>query len=225
MTNSTKAGSLARWIAVATAIGLLAGCGKKEESSTTTTTETAPAESPAAGAMSSPDMGATSSGAATSADTSAATGSDSAAGMGAGSATTPATSTGTTSTTTSTTTTTTGSDTSASAAGTGASTTAAGGGSDTDKGHQLMTQSDCFSCHSVDQKIVGPAYEWVAYKYKGKKGADKTLAEKVIKGGAGNWNAYTGGVPMPPHPQLTPAQAKEMVDWVLKQKPVAPPKA
>ncbi|MFZ5660028.1 MAG: c-type cytochrome [Pseudomonadota bacterium] len=88
-----------------------------------------------------------------------------------------------------------------------------------------MKQSDCFSCHSVDQKMVGPAYAWVAYKYKGQKDADVKLAQKIKAGGAGNWNALTGGVPMPPHPQLTDAQAKAMADWVLKQKPVEPPKA
>lgn len=88
-----------------------------------------------------------------------------------------------------------------------------------------MKSSDCFSCHAVDTKMVGPAYAWVAHKYKGQSGADKKLAQKIKQGGAGNWNALTGGVPMPPHPQLSDADAKAMADWVLKQKPIAPPKA
>ena len=88
----------------------------------------------------------------------------------------------------------------------------------------MMTEAGCFACHAVDHKLVGPAYEWVAYRYKGDKGAVKKLAEKVLKGGAGNWNAYTGGIPMSPNPSLGMAKAEEMVEWVLEQKPVEPPK-
>ena len=37
------------------------------------------------------------------------------------------------------------------------------------------------------------------------------LAEKVIKGGSGNW----GTVPMTPHPALAEADAEQMVKYVL----------
>jgi len=87
-----------------------------------------------------------------------------------------------------------------------------------------MTNAGCFACHAVSHKVVGPAYSWVAYTFAHKPHAKATLAHRIIAGGAGRWNAWTGGIPMPPHPQLTLAQAEQMAGWVLAQKPVAPPK-
>ena len=84
----------------------------------------------------------------------------------------------------------------------------------------MMDKSDCFSCHAVDHKLIGPAYQEVAKRYHGKKASAATiamLAEKIIKGGNGNWNAETGGIPMTPHPQLSKQQAEAMVKWVLAQ--------
>lgn len=85
------------------------------------------------------------------------------------------------------------------------------------KAEVLMKKSGCFSCHAVDHKVVGPAYKDVAKRYKGDKAAAGKLADKIIKGGAGNWNAVTGGVPMPAHPQLSKADATAMAKWVLAQ--------
>jgi len=41
-----------------------------------------------------------------------------------------------------------------------------------------------------------------------------SLANKVIKGGAGSW----GDIPMTPHPYLQRNDAKEMVAFILKMK-------
>jgi cytochrome c len=89
--------------------------------------------------------------------------------------------------------------------------------------HGLMASQGCFACHAVDTKIVGPAYAWVAYHYRGDASAVLYLARKIIKGGAGYWNAWTGGIAMPAHPQLSLAQAEAMARWVLSQHPIAPP--
>jgi cytochrome c len=89
--------------------------------------------------------------------------------------------------------------------------------------HGLMASQGCFACHAVDTKIVGPAYAWVAYHYRGDASAVLHLAHKIIKGGAGYWNAWTGGIAMPAHPQLSLAQAEAMARWVLSQHPIAPP--
>lgn len=91
---------------------------------------------------------------------------------------------------------------------------------------QLLTQQGCFACHAVSNKVVGPAFSWVAYRYHGNKADKKTvkmLAEQVIKGGAGKWNKWTGGIPMSPHPTMSLAQATEAVHWVLARKPVKAP--
>ncbi len=61
-------------------------------------------------------------------------------------------------------------------------------------------KGDCLACHSVEKKVVGPAWKDVAARYKGDKTAQETLVAKVIKGGKGNWDKVTGGVSMAPHP-------------------------
>jgi len=75
----------------------------------------------------------------------------------------------------------------------------------------LMKKSNCFKCHAVDKKTVGPAYMEIAKKYKGQNVAAK-LQEKVKKGGQGAW----GNVPMPPNPAVPDGDIKKLVDWILK---------
>ena len=81
-------------------------------------------------------------------------------------------------------------------------------------GEALMLKGDCFSCHSVKSKGVGPAYLDVAKKYRGNKNALAMLVKKVKSGGSGNW----GSVPMVAHPQLSDADARAMVAYVLSLK-------
>lgn len=78
----------------------------------------------------------------------------------------------------------------------------------------LAQKSGCLACHSVDKKVVGPAFKEVAAKYKGDAGAAAKLAEKVKKGGSGGW----GQVPMPPNAAVKDEDIKTLVAWVLSQK-------
>jgi cytochrome c len=79
-------------------------------------------------------------------------------------------------------------------------------------GLALIAQSDCLTCHSVNDKINGPAYKDVANKYATAGDTIVThLAKKIITGGAGVW----GEVPMTPHPQISQADAEQMVKYVL----------
>src|SRR6059058_6100416 len=78
----------------------------------------------------------------------------------------------------------------------------------------LAQKKNCLACHAVDKKVVGPSYKDVAAKYAGQKDAVDKLSQKVVKGGAGVW----GAVPMPANPQVTDAEAKQLVQWVLQQK-------
>ena len=50
---------------------------------------------------------------------------------------------------------------------------------------QLAQQKACLACHGVDKPSLGPAFKAVAAKYRGQKGMDAKLAQKVIKGGGG----------------------------------------
>jgi len=79
------------------------------------------------------------------------------------------------------------------------------------KGLALIAANDCLTCHKVDEKVTGPAYRDVANKYENTDANVKMLAQKVIKGGSGNW----GTVPMTPHPALSEADAEQMVKYVL----------
>ena len=88
------------------------------------------------------------------------------------------------------------------------------------KAKSLAEAKGCFACHQVDVKVVGPAFAWVADKYKGNPKAEGKLAGAIEHGVSGVW----GSMPMPAQ-NVTPAQAKELASWVLAQKPIAPPKA
>ncbi|HET8869914.1 MAG TPA: c-type cytochrome [Aquabacterium sp.] len=79
---------------------------------------------------------------------------------------------------------------------------------------ELAQKKACLGCHGIDNKIVGPAYKDVAKKYRGQKGIEAKLVEKVLKGGKGSW----GEVPMPANTQVSEAEAKQLVSWILSLK-------
>jgi len=80
---------------------------------------------------------------------------------------------------------------------------------------ELAKKSGCLACHSVDKKIVGPAWMDVSKKYKGQD-VKATLVDKIKKGGKGNWTAVTGGAPMPPYsPRVSDENIGKLVDFVL----------
>jgi len=78
----------------------------------------------------------------------------------------------------------------------------------------LAKSKNCLACHSVDKKVVGPAFKDVAAKFAGKKGAEDELVERVLKGSSGVW----GPVPMPANTQVSEAEAHTLVKWILTLK-------
>jgi cytochrome c len=78
----------------------------------------------------------------------------------------------------------------------------------------LAQKKNCMACHAVDKKVLGPAYKDVAAKYADQKDAVDKLAAKVVKGGTGVW----GNIPMPANPQVTEAEAKQLVTWIMTLK-------
>jgi cytochrome c len=78
-------------------------------------------------------------------------------------------------------------------------------------GKKMMEQSDCKACHMIDKKSIGPAYIEVAKKYKDDPKAVDYLVKKVISGGGGVW----GETMMAAHPQLSTADATEIIRYVL----------
>ena len=80
------------------------------------------------------------------------------------------------------------------------------------EGLELISKSDCFTCHKVDEPLTGPPYRDVANKYASQAPAIiPQLAEKIVKGGSGVW----GQVPMLPHPAISQADAEKMVKYIL----------
>lgn len=79
---------------------------------------------------------------------------------------------------------------------------------------ELAQKNACTACHAIDKKLVGPAYKDVANKYRGDDKAQARLEEKVKKGSVGTW----GQVPMPPNTQVSDADVKTLVKWVLSLK-------
>jgi cytochrome c len=84
-------------------------------------------------------------------------------------------------------------------------------GAQTSGGQILMEANDCKACHSAEKKSIGPAYRDVAQKYEGDNTALERLTKKIISGGSGVW----GETPMAAHPQLSTADAAQMVSYIL----------
>ncbi len=78
----------------------------------------------------------------------------------------------------------------------------------------LAKSSGCMNCHTVDKKLVGPAYKDVAAKYKGDPAAADKLAVKIQKGSQGVW----GPIPMPPNAKVSDADAKTLAQYILSLK-------
>jgi cytochrome c len=79
---------------------------------------------------------------------------------------------------------------------------------------ELAKAKNCMACHAVGNKVIGPAYKDVAAKYANDPGATERLTQKVLKGGGGVW----GVVPMPANNQVSEAEARTLVKWVLSLK-------
>ena len=91
-------------------------------------------------------------------------------------------------------------------------------------------KNGCTACHTIDKKLVGPAWMDISKKYKGVKTMSatftdgkvmkgppkKVLVAKVKKGGKGNWVNVTGGVAMPVSPsKVSDADISKLVTFIL----------
>jgi cytochrome c len=57
----------------------------------------------------------------------------------------------------------------------------------------IITNSDCKTCHLVDEKNIGPAWRDVANKYADSANAVEYLSHKIINGGSGVWGQVPNG--------------------------------
>jgi cytochrome c len=79
-------------------------------------------------------------------------------------------------------------------------------------GQALLKKNNCYACHTMDKKLVGPGFKDVAAKYRGQADAEATLIAKVTKGGKGAW----GSMSMPPQ-SAKPEDVDAMVKFILSR--------
>ncbi|MGA9667338.1 MAG: c-type cytochrome [Gallionella sp.] len=105
---------------------------------------------------------------------------------------------------------------------------------------ELAKKSGCTACHTVEKKLVGPAWRDVSKAYNkvhatgtavdpkaynttqtveailkehGKATPEEWLEEKVAKGGKGDW--FTNTAMIPNAPKVSAADIKTLVDFIL----------
>ncbi len=78
----------------------------------------------------------------------------------------------------------------------------------------LAKKKNCFACHMIDKRVVGPSWKEVATKYRGDAAAQSKLENKIAKGGSGAW----GNMAMPPQPQVNEAERTSIVRFILNLK-------
>lgn len=78
-------------------------------------------------------------------------------------------------------------------------------------GKALVEGNDCLRCHGLVRHYVGPSFQQIAGRYRGREDAADYLARKIREGGAGEW----GHAIMPRHPHIDTAQSLQMAAWLL----------
>jgi cytochrome c551/c552 len=76
-----------------------------------------------------------------------------------------------------------------------------------------ISRSNCSGCHDFTASSAGPSFAAIGKRYAGRGGAAALLADHIRNGSRGGW----GGGSMPPHPDMTPAQASAIAQWLVTQ--------
>lgn len=77
---------------------------------------------------------------------------------------------------------------------------------------------DCFSCHAINQEVVGPAWSTIAAHYHHDAAKAPYLASKIRDGSVGDF----GKIPMPAHNDIDPKLALRLSQYILALKPSRP---
>jgi cytochrome c len=77
----------------------------------------------------------------------------------------------------------------------------------------LLGDGGCNACHALDHKMLGPAYQDIASKYRDETGAIEMLVVRVRNGSSGVW----GPIPMMPVPpeRIGDDDLKDVLAWIL----------
>lgn len=78
---------------------------------------------------------------------------------------------------------------------------------------ELAKESGCLACHSVDKKVIGPAWRDVAAKYRGQSDAKASVINSITKGSSGKWG---GPMAMPANsPRVSDDNIARLAGFVL----------
>lgn len=80
---------------------------------------------------------------------------------------------------------------------------------------QLMRSRACLSCHTVERKVVGPAFKDIAKRRASEPNAPALLAKSIREGSKDQY----GKVPMPANVRVTPQEADQLAQWILGLQP------
>ncbi len=80
------------------------------------------------------------------------------------------------------------------------------------EGAKLIAANDCLTCHDINKTLVGPSYKDIARKYHHYEGTIDNLVSSIIQGSRGIWGSAKA---MTPHPNLAPADARKMVQYIF----------
>jgi cytochrome c551/c552 len=90
-------------------------------------------------------------------------------------------------------------------------TAKAGAQAPLDEGIVQISQSNCMGCHDFAARSSGPSFAAIGKRYTGHADTVAMLAGHIRSGSSGAW----GGGAMPPHPDLSPAQATAIARWIV----------
>lgn len=79
-------------------------------------------------------------------------------------------------------------------------------------GFTSIKSSNCLNCHAFTGKLIGPSFYDISKRYPYTKSNLDLLAKRITEGSSGVW----GSVKMPTHPEITEAETREIVEWILK---------
>jgi cytochrome c len=79
------------------------------------------------------------------------------------------------------------------------------------EGIAAISQSNCMGCHDFSASSAGPSFAAIGKRYAGKAPAVAMLADHIRGGSSGAW----GGASMPPHPDMSTAQATAIAQWIV----------
>lgn len=77
----------------------------------------------------------------------------------------------------------------------------------------IINKSDCKSCHSENERLIGPSYNQISEKYFS--GDKDYLTDKILRGGSGVWDSKMA---MSAHPDLNETQAGMILDYIIDLK-------